>query len=58
MYMCATICAAGRDMAEMGLDELDEMEDDVDEEEERIFQQYRLDTQQLSSLIVRPQHWS
>jgi len=43
-------------MAEMGLDELDEMEDDVDEEEERIFQQYRLDTQQLSSLIVQPQY--
>jgi len=55
--MCATICAAGRDMAEMGLDELDEMEDDVDEEEERIFQQYRLETQKLSNSAAITQ-WS
>jgi len=28
-------------MSDMGLDELDDIEDDIDEEEERIFEQYR-----------------
>ena len=31
----------GKDMSDMGLDELDDIEDDIDEEEERIFEQYR-----------------
>ena len=28
-------------MDEMGLDELDDIEDDIDEEEERLFEEYR-----------------
>lgn len=31
----------GKDMSEMGLDELNDIEDEIDEEEEKIFEQYR-----------------
>ena len=31
----------GKGMDEMGLDELDDIEDDIDEEEERLFEEYR-----------------
>lgn len=31
----------GKDLGDMSLDELNEKEDDIDEEEERIFEQYR-----------------
>ncbi|XP_060553545.1 phosducin-like protein 3 [Ruditapes philippinarum] len=33
--------AKGKDMSDMGLDELNDIEDDIDEEEERIFEEYR-----------------
>ncbi|KAL4218342.1 Phosducin-like protein 3 [Mactra antiquata] len=33
--------AQGKDMSDMGLDELNDLEDEIDEEEERIFEQYR-----------------
>lgn len=33
--------AQGKDMSEMGLDELNDIEDEIDEEEEKIFEQYR-----------------
>ncbi len=36
-------------MASMDLDELDELEDDIDEEEERIFEEYRSVIQCLKS---------
>lgn len=32
---------SGKDVSEMSLDELNENEDEIDEEEERIFEQYR-----------------
>ena len=31
----------GKGMDEMGLEELDDIEDDIDEEEERLFEEYR-----------------
>ena len=40
---CTYICSilTGKSLGEMTLDELNENEDDIDEEEERIFEQYR-----------------
>ena len=36
-----SLCVVGKGFDEMNGDELDELEDDIDEEEERIFEMYR-----------------
>ena len=42
MYTCnCDICVVGKSLEDMSLDELNEKEDDIDEEEERIFEEYR-----------------